>query len=157
MAESSTSGSKWPSRRELLRIAAMLTAGLTVGIAMLAWLLPTWHDARMALAFAMGHSPRDINEAVRDEPLPPLPPGRFGPAGRPLPPRPKVDLPLPGDEVLGGGPTPFGEGTPRYREYEMQKRQYEFYMEQLRRARAMQSQQSSALPEPSPGSSKAAP
>jgi hypothetical protein len=146
MAESSASGRIWLSRREAVRIAALLAAGATVGVAMFALLLPTWHDARIALALALGRSPQDINEAVRNEPLPTLPPGSYGPVKRPLPPRPRVDLPLPGDGALGGGPTPFGEGTPRYREYEMQKRQYEFYMSQLRRARAKESSHTPAQP-----------
>jgi hypothetical protein len=136
MAESSPSRRPALSRGELIHIAVMLSVGAASGLALLVLLLPTWEDARTALAFALGRSAQDINEAVRDAPLPPLPPGPAGPI-RPLPARPVVRLQVPDEEVLGGGPTPPTEGANRQYayEFEMQKRQYQFYMEHLRRAR----------------------
>src|SRR5262245_74897 len=127
MTESSSAQWLGVSRREVIHITAMLCTGAVVGAVLLSLLLPTWDDARTALALAGGRTGRDINEAVRDSPLPSLSPGAARLVGRPLPPPPTLQLPESDESIFDGGPMPAPEGGRYQREFEMQRRQYEFY------------------------------
>lgn len=145
MFKKSAAGAGRLSRRERVRILLLLIASTAIGLVGLLLLLPTWEDAKVALAFGLGKSPHDINQEVAEAPLPP-PPARPLRVERPPPPLPELPPELPSDRSFGGGPSPPPADSPSRKEYEMQKRQYEFYMNQLRMARQRQARQRTEKP-----------
>lgn len=121
------------SRAQWRRIALMVGAAAGFAVLSLRLLLPSWDDARLAISLAMGHSAREINQEVAESPLPPQDRAVAGPRGSSLPPRPKIPAGL-ALTLERGGPTPPPNGSRFQREYEMQKRQYQFYLDEIHRA-----------------------